>query len=775
MSSTLTMQSINELVSDMTSFAHFMYKPADFMVTRRLAPPTNTLQFYIDSFDAAKATTDAYVVTIPGIVNDAINNTAVEGGVLADTFVTVTAKGVGTVPRTQAAKNADRITPKDFGGIGDGTSHRLSERYATLTLAKADYPHVISLDDEIDWAAVQALFLYVASSDDRSVQMDWGGNWYLNRGIYYGVKPDGRGHWRSLVGDFNFKVRDDFIGDYVIMFHGRGLSHRGTISGDIRRKVKFGIIVDGRKTEGLADYISFGIEVDRVFIDNAAIRAVKFSGYAMFSTLNFLRTIGNGVSTAYAGHYLDADVSLKTDAGVGTLTSSSNMKVSTLPHFDLTDCNTYVYYNGQVSKITVIDRPSSTITFQPHIPDPAVPEKLLYIWGGGISTEGSDAASIKIGQMSVLGSGIALEHESMYSCSVESFNSEYCGIGLVEAGLVGGVNLVNQYIEGGHADYVTNAASARSFGSTSMLHGKPLNFDRMHFLTFGRKANGKQLENYGGLGGVQMVQAGIKHSVASNKYPNNFINGVNTSIDFNKPHSTSVFTIGGSSSYNFVFEAIQPEMNDLFCYDSQELIVFGISENNAPISVTIKPLDGYTLNGGTSDIVYSNFKAAAHFAFFLNVASKDISISLLNKGDVNFSAPPSPAPYASLDGYVETSYHWVDNYTTIVGMPTPTRATNKASIKMFYPHSNKDSGLYLVTQLVSFPDINEVWERNYSKLSGTFSGWVLKDYVIRKGATSERPVNPQLGMQFYDTTLLGAGKPINWNGTVWVDAMGVAV
>lgn len=48
------------------------------------------------------------------ITNDAINNTAVEGGVLADTFVTVTANGVGAVARTQRDVNADTLHINTF-------------------------------------------------------------------------------------------------------------------------------------------------------------------------------------------------------------------------------------------------------------------------------------------------------------------------------------------------------------------------------------------------------------------------------------------------------------------------------------------------------------------------------------------------------------------------------------------------------------------------------------------------------------------------------------
>ena len=55
-------------------------------------------------------------------VSDAINNTAVEGGVLADTFVTATANAPGSVARNQRDKNNDNISVKDFGAKGDGVT-----------------------------------------------------------------------------------------------------------------------------------------------------------------------------------------------------------------------------------------------------------------------------------------------------------------------------------------------------------------------------------------------------------------------------------------------------------------------------------------------------------------------------------------------------------------------------------------------------------------------------------------------------------------------------
>lgn len=45
---------------------------------------------------------------------------------------------------------------KCFGAIGDGQSHPLSERFDSLAQAQWCYPHAQGLNEEIDWAAIQA-------------------------------------------------------------------------------------------------------------------------------------------------------------------------------------------------------------------------------------------------------------------------------------------------------------------------------------------------------------------------------------------------------------------------------------------------------------------------------------------------------------------------------------------------------------------------------------------------------------------------------------------
>jgi hypothetical protein len=74
---------------------------------------------------------------------------------LAGTAASAQDKG-GVAAGPFASKQRDIVSVKDFGAIGDGLNHPLSERYATLAAAQAVYPHARALSQSVDWAAFQA-------------------------------------------------------------------------------------------------------------------------------------------------------------------------------------------------------------------------------------------------------------------------------------------------------------------------------------------------------------------------------------------------------------------------------------------------------------------------------------------------------------------------------------------------------------------------------------------------------------------------------------------
>lgn len=82
--------------------------------------------------------------------------TASSGPLVDDSNINVVQPYQGAVSLTQHDNNALFLNVKQFGAIGDGSYHPLSEIYTSLPSARAVYPFVTSLTQSVDWAAWQA-------------------------------------------------------------------------------------------------------------------------------------------------------------------------------------------------------------------------------------------------------------------------------------------------------------------------------------------------------------------------------------------------------------------------------------------------------------------------------------------------------------------------------------------------------------------------------------------------------------------------------------------
>lgn len=142
------------------------------------------------------------------MVSDAINHTAAIDGILADTFVTATAQSANKVARSQRSKNAEQVSVKDFGALGDGSGATISHwytigslhyrGYANLAAVQVDYPHVTSADDTIDWAASQA-----SLSSEAGCIYAPKGTYVVNRPIKtkHSTSPHSRNSGQVFYGD----------------------------------------------------------------------------------------------------------------------------------------------------------------------------------------------------------------------------------------------------------------------------------------------------------------------------------------------------------------------------------------------------------------------------------------------------------------------------------------------------------------------------------------------------------------------------------------------
>lgn len=150
MAQPISIKQLEDASLDAISLSEFIFKPAGIKVTRRLAPQINTLEFYLDYLKGLQAVYEQEdgVVSVNGVevvpvkqaIKDSVDDILLgdyktylenkvdalpfEGGVLADTFVTVTAK-YGGGSRKLADKNTDIVNALDFFTESELTAYRL--------------------------------------------------------------------------------------------------------------------------------------------------------------------------------------------------------------------------------------------------------------------------------------------------------------------------------------------------------------------------------------------------------------------------------------------------------------------------------------------------------------------------------------------------------------------------------------------------------------------------------------------------------------------------
>ncbi len=71
---------------DSRSLSEFMYKAADFMVQRRLAPPINTLNYYLDKFNAVTVSANNSIGAANAVIAEANKKILATDGVVADAY-----------------------------------------------------------------------------------------------------------------------------------------------------------------------------------------------------------------------------------------------------------------------------------------------------------------------------------------------------------------------------------------------------------------------------------------------------------------------------------------------------------------------------------------------------------------------------------------------------------------------------------------------------------------------------------------------------------------
>ena len=383
-------------------------------------------------------------------------------GKLSDSVVSIMRYGI---ERTQEEKNREALTPFDFGAIGDGTYHPLSERYATLALAQAQYPHVTELTDSIDWAALQAFFNYCHVNKVTNAVASC--NAFINKPLNY----TGALHETNLIyGDLKLKTEQAI--DYMLHLTGALFNFKGTItlhgaSGNANAlKTRHGLLIGKHSIHPLEGNSAFSpnLHIDKVSVANTYDTGVFFGDLTHFASIDEIR--GDRIGSCFISSSVLSNTAVFTSATsvAGDVYQSSTLSVDKVPYaFTGT---AFAYIDNYMYQILSFDATAKTITIYPRIPSAMQTGNISYQQGSVVSTHGGDCSNLRVGTLQSFTSGIAADLRALYGVSITTFVTESNGVAVslgARFATTVGNNINSGYFEGNIVDimYVWGSSGAR--------------------------------------------------------------------------------------------------------------------------------------------------------------------------------------------------------------------------------------------------------------------------------------------------------------------------
>ena len=507
--------------------------------------------------------------------------------------------------RTQKQKNAELVTPFDFGAIGDGVYHKLSEKYAKLDDAKKKYPTAQSLDDSIDLCALEAFFDYC---HDNLVNANITLNAYVNRPLTLGTD-------RKTV---NFKTKV-YNGDLTLTNNQTNVeipylmiinTNDTTWTGKMTFQGNGATLVKDRKQLGglvISDGGTYGnggrTQLNNIYCNAFKNFGVLLSNHSIFPRIDNLHcsVIGSrgDVTSSDGNHNHIANVLSYTSVD-GQNNQYSTVKVDSLPPI-LNDNNAseMVMFEGdslpyRIQQVNVAD---STIQVYPRLNNNITYKKLSYIYGAGIWWVGNNSGAGNFGHLQFILCGIGFWGHSLYGANINYLSTEFCGVGLTlssQNNVVIGYNVNNSYFEGNLWDYVQQWGNTEpNMLNITMAHG--LNIDRVaeiYSWRVGMWGEAREQDAFN----ASAITLGTRRYDIQPIYSN--------SVDLSDPRDfINIINSGGDLLLEYSNKAI----NEKFGLHTKTLV---ITQNQmpwvSPSPITIKVPEGWSLNGVLNGTLTTN-------------------------------------------------------------------------------------------------------------------------------------------------------------------------
>jgi len=525
------------------------------------------------------------------------------------------------INQIQKLKSERLVTPYDFGAIGDGVYHKLSEKYKTLDDAQVKYPTAKSLDDSIDLCALESFFNHC---QDNIVNANITLDAYVNRPLELGMGAKGAG-FKTLVyyGDLVlFNNQNDTEITHLMRINAKDTVWLGklrfygstTVAVKDRKQLAALIVGDGG-TDGSAGRIQLrsvtafyfkcaGLVLanDSIFpridyINIGWIGSTSGAWYDANGTMggNFVdNTVANHTATITARTDIEGDLGQRSVLTVSSLPPQYSIATEYAPRMVMFEGDNLPYI------IKDIDVAKNQISVYPKLKNPATTNynRLGYIYGTGLAWQGNNAGAGAFGHIQFITCGIGFWGGSLYGANINYLSTEWCGVGFTlgrawEAVMTYNIN--SGYFEANVFDYVQQwEAGQYPLLNLGMNVGLDINLiAEMHNHRFG--ADDTRLQD-----------KFDSSSITFNNRRYELVRPYHSSVDLSDPRDVlPAINSGGElqltfSNFNF---------NSKFKMYTKTIVISSSWAVVGGYNITLKAPEGWTINGETSLTLY--FKAEA--------------------------------------------------------------------------------------------------------------------------------------------------------------------
>lgn len=513
------------------------------------------------------------------------------------------------------------LTPQHFGVIGEFSDKTLADFYSKLSDAQAIFSTAVALDELHDRVAFATYLKYLIANQVRT---DWTAQILLDKPLpsYTEAKTlliDGGLTLRSHK--TNLKYCLHMATNYLVLTGSVQIIGTASNNNDMRtRYIEHGVVCGADSKLGLTGN-SQNCDFGTIIGSNILGFALAYLANCHFSTTRQARGANAGSSNAHSIKYLQGFVdsfTLVSSSG-GDIGQKSLLQVTDVALLDrITQFSDLrVIIGGLPYDVLTVDSVNKQVSIYPQLPPSITSGDMLYVFGGAALIISNNTACTSIGVCEAIVCGYGLHIPALYGVSINSFTTEYCGIGIgisTRSNAHIGTTLQLAYFEANKVD-ILYGWIVPSYSCLTILQSIALNHKKIFNMlayTIGETRRSDWAIMNPGTIRLNDGTLALERSV----------------WEIHSPHYSNNYVVDGSQSITLSYDR---KIAELTRRNSKVVTLTPVA---TAATVTLSAPTGYTVNGGASVVInLGDYSGIVSVGLYVPISATATDITVVVSGN----------------------------------------------------------------------------------------------------------------------------------------------